>query len=523
MRFIIGIDIGTTNTKAVAFTAEGEVLGSAGVSYPVFTDTDGMHELDPQQLLDGVLTVLREVIALRKSTGEEPAGVAFSCAMHSLIPVDEQGKPLTRAITWADTRSEPYARTLKGSDAGRRIYQRTGTPIHAMSPLCKLLWLKDRQPALFRQAARFIGIKEYIWWRLFGSYRVDHSIASATGLFDIRDLRWNTESLELAGICPDQLSEPVVVVHRETELLAVWRSLGLPEGLPFVIGGSDGCLANLGTGAVHAGATALTIGTSGAIRMATGIPESDPHERIFSYLLSSGSQRREAEAGYTGSGLPEAGSGLPEGQLSAPIYICGGATNNGGNAVQWYADLVLGKGCWDAKALDRLATESGTVPAGCEGLIFLPYLLGERSPVWDGGAKGVFFGVRSIHEQRHFMRAVLEGISFGMREIGACLEETIGPIAQLYASGGFIRNKGWLQLLADLFGKPVCVTTQADASAIGAAMLGWHALGIFSRLQEAAALVKVAAVYEPAREAGPAYLKNYRIFSQLYGRLKDLM
>ena len=498
--FVIGIDIGTTNTKAVAYTEEGRPLPGASVSYPVFTDAEGMHELDPGELLEGVVKVLVEVLGMRKQEGDEPVAVSFSCAMHSLILVDERGEPLTRAITWADTRSEPYAKTLKGSDAGRRIYQRTGTPIHAMSPLCKLLWLKDRQPALFGRAARFIGIKEYIWWRLFGSYRVDHSIASATGLFDIRDLCWYGESLQLAGIRAEQLSEPVASVHRETDVLPVWRSLGLPAGLPFVIGGSDGCLANLGSGAVHAGATALTIGTSGAVRMATGRPEYDAQERIFSYVLT-------------------AGSTLP----ARNIYICGGASNNGGNAVQWYADLVLGKGRWDAAALDRLAAEAETVPAGCEGLIFLPYLLGERSPIWDANAKGVFFGVRSIHEQRHFTRAVLEGISYGMRGIGTSLTETIGPIAQIYASGGFTRNKSWLQLIADLFGKPVYVTAQADASAIGAAMMGWYAVGVFSHIGEAAALAKPVAVYEPGTDVPAVYTQHYGVFSQLYGRLKDLM
>ncbi len=311
MRYVIGIDIGTTSTKAVAFTAGGEVLGSAGVSYPVFTDAGGRHELDPDQLLEAVLQVLRQVIKERAG-GDELVGVSFSCAMHSVILVDEHGDPLTRALTWADLRSEAYAAALKGSEAGRHIYRQTGTPIHAMSPLCKLLWLKDQQPELFRQAARFISIKEYIWWKLFGKYQIDYSIASATGLFDIRGLDWYPESLELAGIDAGKLSAPVSSTHRESELLPVWLSLGLPAGLPFIIGGSDGCLANLGTGAVRPGATALTIGTSGAVRMAVSKPEYDPQERIFSYILTE------------------------------DLYICGGATNNGGNVIQWYADLVLG-------------------------------------------------------------------------------------------------------------------------------------------------------------------------------------
>ncbi|HEV2478011.1 MAG TPA: gluconokinase [Puia sp.] len=488
MRYVIGIDIGTTNTKAVAFTETGQVLGSVETSYPVFTDAAGAHELEPNALFDAALTVLLQITEKLDPAGA--AAVSFSCAMHSLILVDADGKPLSRAMTWADRRSEAYAAALKGSELGRRLYRQTGTPIHAMSPLCKLLWLKDRQPELFRKAAKFISIKEYVWWRFLGQYQVDHSLASATGLFDIRALGWSAEALEHVGIRADRLSTPVPTTHRETELLSTWRTMGLVRGTPFVIGGSDGCLANLGTGAVRPGATALTIGTSGAVRMAALAPADDPRMRIFNYILTEGR------------------------------YIVGGATNNGGNAVQWYADFVSGD--HDAGTLDRLSAAAGTVPAGADGLIFLPYLLGERAPVWDADATGVFFGVRAMHRQEHFMRATLEGISYGLRQIGASLEETVGPVERIYASGGFTRNRDWLQLIADIFQKKVCVTALADASAIGAAMLAWVALGVLS-LEETAALAAVSDIYEPVADLAKVYQHNYRIFSQLYDRLKDLM
>lgn len=490
MRYVIGIDIGTTNTKAVAYTETGEVLASSETSYPVYTDAAGAHELDPKDLFDAALSVLLQVTEIRNPA--DAVAVSFSCAMHSLILVDGDGKPLTRAMTWADRRSEAYAAALKGSEQGRRLYRQTGTPVHAMSPLCKLLWLKERQPELFRKAAKFISIKEYVWWRFLGKYQIDHSLASATGLFDIRELGWSSEALELTGVRADQLSTPVPTTHGETELISSWRTMGLRRDVPWVIGASDGCLANLGTGAVGPGATALTIGTSGAVRMAAGSPEYDPQERLFNYILMQGR------------------------------YIAGGATNNGGNAVQWYADLTLGEKSHAAGALDGLALEAEQVAAGAEGLVFLPYLLGERAPIWDAAAKGVFFGVRSNHRQAHFTRAVLEGISYGLRQIGASLEETVGPIERIYASGGFTRNKAWLQLVADIFQKKVCVMAHADASAIGAAMLGWVALGVFS-LEEAAALAAVSETYEPDAGRAEVYRNNYRIFSELYGRLKDLM
>lgn len=492
MRYVIGIDIGTTTTKAVAYTEEGAVLDSAATSYSPLTDAAGMHELEPAILFDAVITVLLEVTEHRTAV-EEAVAVSFSCAMHSLILVDRSGRPLTRALTWADSRGEASAAVLRKSEEGRRIYRQTGVPIHAMSPLSKLLWLKDSRSDLFRRAARFLSIKEYVWWRLFGKYQVDLSIASAMGLFDIRSLEWDQGSLDLTGITRERLSELVPCTHTESALLPPWRSLGFSEGMPFIIGASDGCLANLGSGAVGKGEAALTIGTSGAVRMATSLPAYDPGERLFSYILAE------------------------------DLYICGGATNNGGNAVQWYADLIFGKGRWDMVMMDRLVGEADAVAPGCDGLVFLPYLLGERAPVWDAGAKGVFFGVRSIHDQRYFMRAVLEGVSYSLRQIGGSLEETIGPIQHIHASGGFTRSPFWLQMVADVFLKEVRVMGSADASAIGAAMLGWQALGVFDDLAAASRLVRTEAVYEPDTDRHTVYERNYQVFIQLYDRLKDLM
>ncbi len=524
MQYIIGIDIGTTSTKAVAFTDQGEVLGSAGAGYAVFSDASGRHELDPEQLLEAVVSALAAV-RLQVGDGRGLAGISFSCAFHSLIAVDEGGVPLTRAMTWADLRPSPQARGLKGSEAGSRIYRHTGVPIHAMSPLCKLLWLKENDPRTFRRAARFISIKEYIWWRLFGKYQVDHSIASATGLFETRRLDWYPESLALAGILPGQLSVPVACTHIEAALLPEARVLlegagagagvdggagmtdggagsdggaglagmALPEGLPFIIGSGDGSMANLGSGAVLPGETALTIGTSGAIRMTTAAPEDDPQERVFNYILGGS------------------------------YYICGGATNNGGNVLQWYIERVLGVKEGDKEEFNRRIAEADTVTPGCEGLVFLPYLQGERAPVWNADAKGVFFGVRSVHEQRHFIRAILEGVSYSLYQIGASMEETTGPIKHIYASGGFTRSVTWLQLMADVFRKKIHLTGIADASAIGAAIMGSYAVGMIAELDAAASLVRVVQTYEPDEARHAIYQANYKIFSQLYGRLKDLM
>lgn len=535
MEYVIGIDIGTTNTKAVAYTRDGRVLASAGAGYAVITDAGGRHELDPERLLEAFAVSLGEVLG---KVGEDAAvgvlaGISFSCAFHSLLAVDEEGKPLMRAMTWADLRPSPQAKALKGSEAGRRIYRATGTPVHAMSPLCKLLWLRAERPELFQRAARFIGIKEYIWWRLFGKYQVDHGIASATGLLDIRLRDWYPEALELAGIGRERLSEPVPCTHRESGLLpaaAEWlagkiaggapagasggeaglasgvsvasgasgaigasRAGRLWRGLPFIIGGGDGCLANLGSGAVRPGETALTIGTSGAVRMTVAVPEDDPEERIFTYILSDSH------------------------------YCSGGATNNGGNVLQWFFEGMLGVKQGNEEEWQRRMEEAEKIPPGCEGLIFLPYLQGERAPVWDAEGKGVFFGVRAVHDHRHFTRACLEGIGYALCQIGESLEATIGPIQAIYASGGFTRSGMWLQLMADIFFKRVLVSGVADASATGAAIMGFHALGMIGDPAAVRIPVQVERVYEPDAARHARYLDNYKKYIQLYGRLKDLM
>lgn len=476
MEYVIGVDIGTTNTKVVAFTTEGKLLTSAGASYPVYTDGDGRHELDPDELFIAMSASLAEVL---KSAGK-PAGISFSCAFHSLIAVGENGNPLTKAMTWADLRPSAAAKALKASEAGRRIYQHTGTPIHAMSPLCKLIWLREIHPDIFQRAFRFIGIKEYIWWKFTGKYQVDHSIASATGLFDIRRLTWYPEALERAGVNPARLSEPVPCTHHQKV-----------SNIPYIIGGGDGCLANLGSGAIRPGETALTIGTSGAIRMTANAPIDDARGSIFSYVLSPGR------------------------------FACGGATNNGGNVLKWLFGKVLQVGD-NEDEWQRRVLEANDVPPGSEGLIFLPYLQGERAPVWDADARGVFFGVRSIHDHRHFTRACLEGVSYALCQIGASLQETIGPIEHIYASGGFTRSEFWLQMIADIFNKRVHLSGAADASAIGAAIMGFLALGLIKDLDSAQSLLQIVRSYEPDAARHAIYRQNFQKFIQLYDRLHDL-
>jgi gluconokinase len=382
MQLIIGIDIGTTSTKAIVFDVQGRVISSVYQGYPIQNPQPTHSEQNPDEVFRAVLYTLHK--SLSQINPARLAGISFSSAMHSLIAVDDQGNHLTNCIIWADNRSQIQADTLRLTPTGQDIYHHTGTPIHPMSPLCKLIWFRQHQPDLLRQAYKFISIKEYVWFKLFGKFQVDYSIASATGLFNIYTQTWYQPALVAAGITAPQLSEPVSPLYQATNLHPEYaKQINLPASVPFIIGGSDGCLANLGTGATIPGRAALTIGTSGAIRVTAPQPAADPQQRLFSYILAEGQ------------------------------YVVGGPVNNGGIILRWFRDNFAETEKAEALAsgLDPytlLCQEAATVPAGSDGLLFMPYLLGERAPIWDAQARGAFFGVSITHTRSHFLRAVFE-------------------------------------------------------------------------------------------------------------------
>ncbi len=490
------MDIGTTSTKAVAFDESGQVLFQEAVEYSILSPEAGYAEQDPGVVFQAVLTTLKAVAKqLQAQDDHTLAGVCFSSAMHSLIAMDAAGQPLTNCIIWADTRSKAYADSLKGSAAGHAIYLETGTPLHPMSPLPKLCWLREQQPEVFRKAHKFIGIKEYVLFRLFGKYKIDYSIASATGLFNSRTLDWHQAALDVAGITPDRLSELVPPTYTFRELRPGFAALlEVPATLPFVIGASDGCLANLGANAVHPGDAVVTIGTSGAVRVMSGKAAADPLERIFSYMLA------------------------PE------HFVLGGAMNNGGVVLRWFRDnfYTLEAASETGDFYDLLCRKAAGIPAGADGLLFLPYLLGERAPIWDANARACFIGVHYTHTREHFLRALLEGVIFGVYSMGQALEQTTGPITAIYANGGFARCQTWVQMLADVFNRKVSVSDTAEGSALGAAIMGMYALGIAANLETAAArMTSVSKTYLPDPATHELYRQSYALFENLYPKLKD--
>ena len=478
MKYILSVDIGTTSAKALVISQGGDVLASTRAFYPTHHPQPDFSEQDPEEIFESVEKIIRH--AAEKVKGQVDA-VCFSSAMHSLMAVDDQGEALTPLIIWADLRSKEEAHEIAGT-TGQKIYEETGTPIHSMSPLCKLVWLKKHQKELFKKTTRFIGIKEYIWFKLFRAFAVDHSVASATGLLNTTTKAWSTLALAAAGVSPGQLAVPVSGYKSFSLDDQRSKDLGLSPHVKWIIGASDGCLANLGSGAMDDKTLSLTIGTSGAVRKVVKKNYPDAHGRTFHYLLDE------------------------------ETLITGGATNNGAILVQWFSEKFLKEKVDVAK----FGEQAAGIPAGAEGLIFLPYLLGERAPIFDPESAGVFFGIRQKHTTEHFMRALLEGIGYALFSIAQIVEKNSGVIQKVVASGGFIKSPHWIQIVADICGKEVIVRGTDDASALGAALMGFKALGVDTSFK-----FPTEKTYSPDRKTNEIYGRYFAVYTKLYPHLAD--
>ena len=494
MDCILTIDINTSAVKIHAFDMNGRVICWKKGSYPTFHPQPDYSEQDPEQIFITTLYILKNLLNEHIHPKKyKVKAICFSSSMHSVLPVDKSGNPLGNAIIWADNRGAKEAELLKKLPQNESIYHATGTPIHPMSPLIKITWLKNNDQERFAQTYKFISVKEYVTKQLTGEYVIDHSIASSTGLFDIHKLNWHQESLDFAGISADRLSEPVSVFNDDLILKKEYCvTLGLSQKTKLIIGSSDGCLATLGAGIIGEGKATITIGSSGAVRVAGRQVLRDEKQRFFNYLLTDG------------------------------YYISGGPTNNGGVVFEWFARQFgdFSEGLEFEDVLNDLFKIAAQVKSGSEGLLFLPYLLGERAPLWNANARGMYFGLNINHEQKHFVRATLEGILFEMYSIGKILE-THRNFEDIYINGAYASLPLWTQILADMFGKTVHINDNHDSVAMGAALLAFTKLGVYSNLEEAAATVKSIETYEPNLKNHDNYMKYFMIFERLSHKLSE--
>ncbi|MDE3144679.1 MAG: gluconokinase [Bacteroidota bacterium] len=454
MQYYLGVDIGTTSVKAVAFDAAGKVLLKYSEENKTFHPEENYSEQSPENVFRDTVFCIEEIISRLKCN---PQFISFSAAMHSLIAVDENGNALTNCILWSDNRASKVASALHSNGLAKNIYERSGVPVHAMSPLCKIIWLKEHEPQIFDQAHKFIGIKEFIFHRLCKEFIVDSSIASATGLMNIHTQQWDEELLSIAGIDQSKLS---IIVPVQYSIIV--------NEIKYIVGASDGALANLAMNVVDANILAITIGTSAAARITIQQPGVDEQMRLFCYHFKEN------------------------------FFIKGGASNNGAIVLQWLKDNYLQTG----ESINALIKAAETVSPGVDGLIFLPYVYGERAPLWDSNAKEKFIGLKSKHTKSYFVRAAMEGVLYNLLLIANMLNEK-NSISEIHAGGGFAENPFWVQMLSDIFNLPVKVFDSIESSALGAVMLGTE--------------IKT----EPTKTYQPNQ-NNFLIYSKQFERFKQL-
>ena len=514
MDVVIGLDCGTSATKAVAVGLDGSrciVRATASVAYPLLVPAPGRAELDPVVLQDAAVRALAAAASKVLASGDSVIAISLSAAMHGTVPMKQDGSPLGRLVTWADERAVDEAAALVADGRARELHRRTGTPVHAMSPLAKLAWWSGHDTDLMRGTPRWGGVKELVVAALCEVAHVGHvvdvSCASTTGCYDIHSGRWDEEALGIAGVREDQLAD----VMPTTELLPGLRSdvaaaTGLPTDIPVVIGAADGVLANLGVGAVTPGTAAVSIGTSGALRTVVAAPGVDPDAGLFCYALTE------------------------------DHWVLGGPVNNAGSVVRWASrafDAQVDGPEPEGEPADlrdaALLAEAEAVPVGSEGLLCLPYLLGERAPWWRPGLRGAYVGLRREHGRGHLVRAAVEGVCQQLALVHDALRGNGPEITEVRATGGSVGSPLWMRTLAATLDLPVRVADSPEGTGIGAGLLGWHALGLLPDLDTAATLVQLRDTVEPDavaaeyfRTARPLVQRTTDALAEIFDELDSL-
>jgi len=497
MKYLIGLDIGTTSCKSIVANLEGKVAGSGIAHYPVLSSLPSWAELEPEAVFEGVLQAVRSSVLSSGVSPDEILGLGVSGALHSVLAVDAHGDALTRAIPWADNRSADCAARIKREYDSHRLYRRTGCPVHPIYLPAKIVWLRENAPEVFQKAHKFVSVKEYVLHKLTGRFIVDRSVASGGGLFNIHQLDWDEEVLEIVGITTERLSKhlsPTTVLEGMEPRCA--EAMGIPSDVLLVVGAGDGLLSNLGAGSVEPGQATLMIGSSGAVRVISKQPRVDEEERTWCYLLTD------------------------------DRWAVGGAINNAGLVYRWFRDGFCPAEVETARQSEQdpyelLNPYAAEVEVGCDGLIFLPYLTGERSPRWNANARGVLFGLSLHHDRRHVIRAIMEGVAYRMYSVLLALEEVAGQVEEIRAAGGFLRSTLWTQILADVYGRELVIPEVMETSALGAVFLTLYALGYLRELEEARRLVPIKKVYHPDMGNHAKYERLFELYRRIYRNLVE--
>ena len=486
MEYVIGLDLGTTNCKAVAMSEDGKILRTSSSSYSLHYPHPGWVEQNPDDIWSGAQKTIQGLDY--KSIPGDLVNICISGAMHSIFPIDKNDQILAPAMTWADQRATNQVQEIQNSIDETSIYHRSGCPLNFIYHAPKIRWWFDKAPQIASKTAKFVAIKDYIIFKLTGKWITDRGLASTTGLLDIRTGRWIPELLNLAYIniqhLPDLVwsSEKVGGVTREASLLT-----NVPENILVFPGTHDGGLANIGAGANSYNQIVITVGTSGAVRKFVEEPEFDDRQRTWCYLT----QKEQ--------------------------WLVGGAINNGGLSVKKVKNLYYNFVGDNGYA--QLYHDASCIPPGSEGLLILPYFSGERSPHWDPNVRASIFGLGLIHNRAHFARAILEGVAYCIKDVHQALisSKDVNPETNdiIYLTGGITKSPIWIQILSDVLGVALRSVEIADASAIGAAFLGLQSSGI-KPIKEHSMVNYFGKTYLPISENHSLYNDIYQIFVNKY-------
>lgn len=493
-KYILAHDLGTTGNKASLFDEQGNVRASSLSTYSTEYPRPNWVEQNPEDWWKAVCISTKQLLSTTGITPNQVACVSFSGQMMGCVVLDRRARPLRNALIWADTRANPQAQYLITKVGMDKAYQITGHRASSSYTAAKIMWVRDHQPEIFAQAYKFVLAKDFIVARLTGKFATDFTDAGGTNLFDLQAYDWSPTMLEAAGLDRSVLPD----LHESTDIIgevlpSISGEVGLAAGTPVVIGGGDGSCAAAGAGVVLEGGAYNYIGSSSWISLASKVPIYDPSMRTFTWP-----------------------------HLMRGMYQPCGTMQAAGGSYQWLRDTFCLQEKEEAKQqgispyelMDRLAEQS---PPGAHGLLYFPFLLGERSPWWNPDARAVYFGLTMGHTRADIIRATLEGITLNLKVILDCFRQQGAQINDIRVIGGGANGYIWRKIMADIYGVPIRrPALLAEATSLGAALAGGIGVGMYKDWSMAESLTPIVDEIQPDARLTAQYEKLYRLFTQAY-------
>lgn len=499
MEYVIGVDLGTSGTKTVLFSTDGTPVTSRTVEYPLYQPQNGWAEQAPEDWWNATVEGIRAVVAKGGVKAADIKGIGISGQMHGLVMLDKNGTVLRRSIIWCDQRTGAECEEITQKVGAERLIQLTANPALTGFTASKILWVRNHEPELYERCAHILLPKDYVRYKLTGEFATEVSDASGMQLLDVPRRQWSDEVLEKLGIDKALLArvyESPEVTGRVTSQAA--ELCGIAAGTPVVGGAGDNAAAAVGTGTVRDGIAFTTLGTSGVVFAHTSKLSIDPKGRVHTFCCA----------------VPGA-------------WHVMGVTQAAGLSLKWFRDNFCGAEMTAAAGLGKdpyylMDKQAERIPIGCDRLLYLPYLMGERTPHLDPNCRGVFFGLSAMHTRAHLLRAVMEGVVYSQRDSVEVLRGMGVQINDMLACGGGGTSPLWRQMLSDVYGCPVKTVASKEGPALGVAILAAVGTGVYSSVQEACdAVIKTNPPQNPVAANSAEYEKYYRLYTRLYPALRE--